>query len=101
MLDSLKYVKQLQEVGFSREQAETHMMIVSEIMKTHLATHQDIVDLRQFTEYEFKDLRKDFEHLKEGVQKDIAKLEKDLTIRLGTIISIAIGIAVSLSKLIG
>ena len=45
MFNTLKYVKKLEEVGISREQAETHIQIVTEIMETTLATQQDVKDL--------------------------------------------------------
>lgn len=52
-------------------------------METNLATQQDI-----------KDLKQDYKH-------ELIQLEQRMTIKLGTIISIAIGIAVTLVKLVG
>jgi hypothetical protein len=42
MFDTLKYVKILEEAGVSRDLAEKHIRIVSEVMETHLATRQVI-----------------------------------------------------------
>ena len=38
MLHTLKYAKMLEEVGFSREQAETSIRILVDIMEDRLAT---------------------------------------------------------------
>lgn len=78
MFKALKYTRKLEEVGFTREQAETHVDIMTEIIETTLATKQDIKDLRV----------------------DMSQLEYRLTIKLGTIVSVAIGIAVALSNLL-
>ncbi len=61
---------------------ETHILIMTEIIETNLATRQNLKEL--------------------GVDLDnkISLLESRLTIKLGTIISIAIGVAVTLSKLV-
>ena len=78
MFNSLKYVKRLEEVGLPRHQAEAQVEMLTDIIQTDLATKQDI---------------KDLEH-------KMIQLESRLTIKLGTIVSIAIGVAVTLVKLI-
>jgi hypothetical protein len=78
MFNALRYTKKLEEVGFTREQAEAHIEIMTEVIETNLATKQDMKDLRV----------------------EMAQLENRLTIKLGTIVSLAIGIAVTLAKLI-
>lgn len=111
MLNTLKYAKQLEEVGFTREQAETHMFIMTDIIDSKLATKQDIADLRVATQHDIAelrvatqqdmtDLRRDFSELRTELKRDIADLENRMTIKLGTIVSIAIGVAVALTKLI-
>ena len=45
MFNTLKYAKMLEAAGFSREQAETSIKILVEIMEEKLATKQDIRDL--------------------------------------------------------
>ncbi len=78
MFKSLRYTKKLEEVGLTREQAETHIEIMTEIIETNLATKQDIKDL----------------------ENKIIQSEYRLTIKLGTIVSIAIGVAVALTNLL-
>jgi len=81
MINTLGYVKKLQEAGVSREQAEAHIEIVSEMMDSNFATKQDLKDLAQ------------------ELRHELALLEQRLTIRLGTIVSVAIGVAVALAKI--
>jgi|FLYM01.1.fsa_nt_gi hypothetical protein len=115
MLDSLKYAKQLEGVGFSREQAEAHLSIMSEIITTHLATREDVTDFKMFVTHRFDQVDRDFDLLrrefrefkvelksevKELVDQRILLSEHRMTIRLGTIVSIAIGVAVSLTQLL-
>ena len=45
MFNTLKYARMLEEAGFSRDQAETSIRILVEIMEDKLATKQDIREL--------------------------------------------------------
>ena len=63
-LPTLRYAKKLEEVGFTREQAEMSVSIISEVIETNLATREDM-----------KDLRHDMRHL-----------ESRLTIKLGAMV---------------
>lgn len=78
MFNTLKYAKMLEEVGFSREQAETSIKILVEIMEDKLASKQDLLDLRQF----------------------ISQVESKLTIRMGTMLAASIAILAAIQKLI-
>ncbi len=42
MFNVFKYTKQLEEAGFSREQAEIQLQVISEIVEGELATKQDL-----------------------------------------------------------
>jgi hypothetical protein len=77
MFNSLKYAKQLEEAGVSRSQAEVHMQIMTEIMETSLATKQDILDVR----------------------RDIRELEYKLIIKVGMLVSVSMGVLVTVVKL--
>lgn len=88
----------------SREQAETHVRILTEIMETHFATKQDIKDLethairdlavRMDSKFAEADLR--FQDVLNRIQQS----EYRMTIKLGTIVSVAVGVAVTLAKLV-
>jgi hypothetical protein len=78
MFNTLKYAKMLEEVGFSREQAETSIKILVEIMEDKLASKQDI-----------RDLEAKLEHVK-----------SELTVRMGTMLAASIAILAALQKII-
>jgi hypothetical protein len=42
MFNAFKYSKQLEEAGFSREQAEIQLQVITEIVEGDLATKQDL-----------------------------------------------------------
>ncbi len=88
MFNTLKYAKKLESVGLSREQAEAHIQILSEVMEDTLATKQDV-----------KDLRNELRESQQLLSQEMLQLEQRMTIKLGTIVSIAIGVAVALAKL--
>jgi hypothetical protein len=78
MRNALKYAKMLEETGFSREQAETSIMILGEVMDHNLASKQDIKDL----------------------ESKLHELESRLTIRMGTMLAASIAVLTALQKLI-
>jgi hypothetical protein len=89
MFNSLMYAKQLEDAGCSRLQAETYVQIMTEIIESNFATKQDLKDLSA-------ELRQDMKALRH----EMALLRSELVIKLGTIVSIAIGVAVTLARLI-
>ncbi len=114
MFNTFKYVKKLEEVGITRSQAEAHIQIVSEIMETTLATQQDMKDLGLLLRQDMKDLEtklsgemkgletklsNEMNLLRQDVKQECALSEHRITIKLGTMVSVAIGIAVTLTKL--
>jgi hypothetical protein len=88
MFNSLKYAKNLEEAGVPRAQAEAHVLLISEFLEMSFVTKQDMALLKQ-----------DFLLLRQDLEQKIIQSEQRMTIRLGTIVSIAIGVAVTLAKL--
>lgn len=80
MINTLMYARKLEEVGFSREQAETHMQIMTEIVEGNLTTKQDL------------------NLAVERLENKIVQSEYRLIIKLGTIVTVAIGIFASIIK---
>ena len=80
MFNTLRYAKILEEAGFSRQQAETSIKILVEIMEDKLATKQDMSELRF------------------GVKQDLLQLKHDLTLKLGAMLSAAVAIVAALHK---
>ena len=82
MFNAIKYTRKLEDLGFSRIQAETSLDILMEIMQENLATKQDLLDLK-------KDILARFENL-----------ELKMVVKLGTIQAASIAIIVALTKLL-
>lgn len=72
-MNTFKYTRQLEEVGFSREQAEIQLQIITEIVEGDLATKQDL------------------NTSVERLEHKMLQMEYRLIIKIGTIITIAIG----------
>ena len=76
--DTLEYAKKLESVGIPAEQAEVHAEALAGIIDERLASKQDILDLR----------------------RDMKEMEMRLTIKLGAMLVVAIGIFATLVKLL-
>ena len=76
MIDTLMYVKRLEAIGISREQAELQVQVMAEIVDNNYATKQD-----------FKDLK-----------TEIQLLEHRLTIKLGSIMLLGMSALATLIK---
>ena len=79
--DTLAYSKRLQELGFTREQAEGFAQIQREIIDDRLATKQDLLAVKTELQQQMKDL------------------EYRLTIRLGGMMAASIALVAPLVKL--
>ena len=82
MKNSMKYSRMLQDNGVSREQAETHIQILEEIVDMNLATKED--------------LRNEVQNL----NSKIDTLEYKLTIKIGFMISAAVAALTAINKLL-
>ncbi len=71
MFNTLKYAKMLEQVGFSRDQSETTIGILTEVMDEKLATKQDL-----------------------------RELESKLTIKMGTMLAATVALIVGLLKVL-
>ena len=99
MFNTLRYAKMLEEVGFSREQAETSIKILVEIMEDKLASKQDLRDLESQIELKFQNLRSDLKRELSEVNHSVSQMESKLTIRMGTMMAASIAILTAIQKL--
>jgi hypothetical protein len=76
MFNALKYTKRLEEVGFTREQAEAHVQMVIEVMDSNFATKSDFKELETRIDSKFNKL-----------ESQIAQLEYKLMVKLGVLLS--------------
>ncbi len=104
MFNTLKYAKILEEVGFSREQAETSIKILVEIMEDKLANKQDLRDLESRIDGKFQLLKSELSHdlfqSRSELSHSISQTKSDLTIRMGTMLAASIAILTTIQKLV-
>jgi len=77
---AVKYIGQLREAGVPEKQAEVHLRILHEVIESNLATKRDIEELRT------------------DLKRNIKELEQKMTIKLGGLIVVTIGIIAALSN---
>ena len=94
--NALKYVKILEGTGITREQAEAHVQIISEILEGDLATKQDIKNLETSIDRLEHKMDTDVERL----EHKMLQLEYRLTIKLGSIVTVVIAAATTVIKLL-
>lgn len=114
MYDTLRLVNDLEALGVPRPQAEGYVKTVQRMVDSNFATKADFYalsgDLKE-AEHRLRaetvalgsELRKEMSSINERVirvEESLTKLELRLTIKLGTIVSIGIGVAVTLTKLL-
>jgi hypothetical protein len=87
MFNTLKYAKMLEEAGFSREQAETSIKILVEIMEDKLATKHDVADLKSTM-------------ATMATKHDVLQFKHELTLKIGTMLSAAVTLIVALVTVI-
>lgn len=82
MFNALKYTQELEKAGFSRDQSETSIKLLIEIMNENFATKSDFKELS----FKFDSMAKE--------------LEYKLTIKLGTLLTIAVGVTAALVRIL-
>jgi hypothetical protein len=84
---TLRYATILQEVGFTKEQAEVSVNMLVEVTEDKLASKQDLQDLRIELKAEMREIR-----------HDMVQMESRITIKVGTMFAAAIAILTALQK---
>ena len=82
MFNALIYIKELEAVGFRREQAETQVQFVMNLMNENFATKSDMAELKTEMKTEMAELRSDFAKLR----SEVAIMETRIILKLGTML---------------
>ena len=105
--DTHAFVKELIAAGFTQQQAEAQVQVLARLVYDQLATKRDIVELqKEIVEIrrdiaELKaELKRDIKELESSTKRDLKELEMRLTIRLGAMLVVAVGVLAVLQKLL-
>ena len=83
--DTLAYAKKLKQAGFTDEQAEVQSEALAGVLENNMATKLDI-----------SNLNRDIAEMKQELAQRIETLGYKLTIRLGSMLVVAVGLLASL-----
>ena len=102
--DTLAYSQELQAAGVPEKQANAQAHALAGVVTETLATKGDIVDLKQTMQEMEVSLQRDMRESEAGLRRDMQEMEQrlkyDLTVRLGTMMAISVGIVAALVKLL-
>lgn len=96
MNNPLKYVRILEGTGVTREQAEAHVQLIAEITEGELATKLDIANLKQ----DVRNVELKLDASVERLEHKMLQLEYRMTIKLGTIVTVVVAAAATITKLL-
>ncbi|MEM6727220.1 MAG: hypothetical protein AAF618_01855 [Pseudomonadota bacterium] len=107
--DSLGFVRRLEDAGVERKVAEAHADTAREYILAEVATSEDFRDLKRDLEAGLKSLTIDNDMTRQRLDSELAKvrqefqlglrdLEQKLTIRLGGMLVVAVGVLVALER---
>ena len=105
--DTLKFAKRLKEAGFTEQQAEALADAEAEFIEQNLATKRDIADVKRDIKElevtlrnEIKRLDVKMEQIRSDLARDLKDLEYRMTIKLGTLMVVAVGAMATLVKVL-
>jgi len=109
MNNALKYVKILEGTGITREQAEAHVQIISDILEGDLVTKQDLLNSEGSLKVGLRHLEtkldtssdrldKKIDSFAERLEHKILQSEYRSTIKLGSIVTVVIAAATAVIK---
>lgn len=107
MFNALRYTQELEKAGFSRDQAEASVKLLIDVMNDNFATKSDLNEVKMNLSVALSETEKRLSSTILTVQSDfkelksfIREVEYKMTIKLGTMMVIAIGVTATLVKLL-
>ena len=98
--DTLSYAKELIAAGMPQQQAEVISLRQRTLIENELATKADITKIQRDMKRMDVDLRRTIKGLETGLRHDVKASETRLTLRLGSVVVIALGAMTTLTKLL-
>lgn len=96
MFDTHAVITRLEASGFSPKQAEGLVAEQVKFMDDGLATKRDLQDNKQELKQDIKDLRQELKQEINELRQEIKTLEMRLTIKLGAMMVVMIGVLAAL-----
>ena len=93
MFDTHAFVKELTRAGMPEEQAKVLARSQTTLIEEKLATKEDLKELELAT-------KRDLKELELATKRDLKELELRLTLHLGSMMVVAIGVVAALVKLL-
>lgn len=94
--DTLKYSKRLKDAGVLPAQAEAEAEALAEVLEVNLKDLATKADLAREAEY----LRRDIREMEQRIDARFVQLEQRMTIKLGGLMVVAVGVVAALVKLL-
>lgn len=82
LFDTLSYVKQLEQVGVSQEQAEVQVRLFANILEENICSKQNLLETKGELELKFKELDLKMDTIHKDLRGEIESNRKDLTIEI-------------------
>ena len=95
--DTLGYSKRLREAGVANSQAEAHAEAARDFIMAELVTKPDLLEVKSDLLAVKSELKSDIRDLRANVDK----LSLQLTVRLGGIVALGVGILAALQRMHG
>ena len=98
MIKALQYSKQLEAVGLSREQAEVHLRILTDVIEGEMATKYDLQKLTSELKTEISAVRSELKADIQGLRAEMQQLESKMTIKLGLMQAASVAVLTAVIK---
>ena len=99
MNNTIKQVKILEGTGITREQAEAHVQMISDVLEGDLVTKQDLANSEASIMGAIARLDTKIDTSVERIENKLLQSEYRTTIKLGSIVTIVIAAATAIGKL--
>ncbi len=103
MFNAIKYSKELEDAGFTREQAEVTIGVFYKFMDYNFATKDDFKDLDSFVRSKFTNIENEFALVRNEfalVRSEMLNLEHRMVIKLGLMQVAALALLTTLQKML-
>ena len=98
--DTLAYAKKLKLAGVPEAQAEVQAEAMAELVEERLATKRDLRELEERRNNQMRAMEERLNKKMQELEYKIQELEYKLTVRLGSMMVVAVGLVAALVKIL-